>query len=102
MRFYISFRAITQGKSRKIKIFRLTQPMVNSTIRAHIIENIPFLDKDIFEKLLERTKDVDKEVRSVCWQKLADLHFWKYTSSSRLLPFFLRGLNDKYEKLLLL
>ena len=52
MRFYISFRAITQGKSRKIKNFQLIQPTFNSTIRAHIIENYPVFRQEHIRKAI--------------------------------------------------
>jgi hypothetical protein len=68
-----------------------------SLSRAHVIENVPFLDKNMVERLLERTRDIDKEVRCCAWRKLKDLNFWKLTSVPQLLTLFLQGLKDKYE-----
>ncbi len=75
----------------------ITEISIQSACRSHVIENIPFLDKSVVERLLERTRDIDTHVRCCAWRRLADLNFWKHTSSPQLLTLFLQGLKDKYE-----
>ena len=65
------------------------------TIRVLTVENIPCLDKDILHKLIERTRDIEYEVREAAWRRLTHLHLWRFLSSTELLKLFLRGLSDK-------